>query len=198
MGFFNWRKPSSLPMTLGSTQTLTEMSTRNLPWSKGRPARKAGNLTTICEPIVQKLCEPRLLPTLLASTACYRDNLPFLPIIFITEEINWIFVRKIGILCNVISYVEYYDTYKFRYSDWLRYGRSRGRSSSPGRIKSFRFSKSSRPPLGSTQPPIQWVPGVMRPGRETDQLSPACAVVKKMWIYTSTPPYTFMVWCLIS
>jgi hypothetical protein len=39
-------------MTLGSTQPLTEMSTRNLPGGKGRPAREADNLTPICEPIV--------------------------------------------------------------------------------------------------------------------------------------------------
>jgi hypothetical protein len=39
-------------MTLGSTQPQTEMSTKNLPGSKGRPARKADNLTAICEPIV--------------------------------------------------------------------------------------------------------------------------------------------------
>jgi hypothetical protein len=32
-------------MTLGSTQLLTEMSTRNLPWDKGRLARKADELT---------------------------------------------------------------------------------------------------------------------------------------------------------
>jgi hypothetical protein len=31
---------------------LTEMSTRYLPRGKGRPARKAGNLTAVCEPIV--------------------------------------------------------------------------------------------------------------------------------------------------
>jgi hypothetical protein len=36
---------------LGSTQPLTEMSTRNLPGGKGRPARSA-DLTAICEPIV--------------------------------------------------------------------------------------------------------------------------------------------------
>jgi hypothetical protein len=41
--------PSS--RTMGSTQSLTEMSTRNLPGGKGRPARKADNLTSICEPI---------------------------------------------------------------------------------------------------------------------------------------------------
>jgi hypothetical protein len=38
-------------MTLGSTQPLTEMSTRNLPGSKGRQARKA-DLTATCEPTV--------------------------------------------------------------------------------------------------------------------------------------------------
>jgi hypothetical protein len=39
-------------MTLGSIQPLTEMSTRKIPGSKGRPARKADNLTAICEPSV--------------------------------------------------------------------------------------------------------------------------------------------------
>jgi hypothetical protein len=35
-------------VTLGSTQPLTEMNTRNLPGGKGRPVRKADNLTAIC------------------------------------------------------------------------------------------------------------------------------------------------------
>jgi hypothetical protein len=39
-------------MVLGSTQPLTEMSTRNIPDGNGRPARKADNLTAIYEPIV--------------------------------------------------------------------------------------------------------------------------------------------------
>jgi hypothetical protein len=38
-------------MALESTQPLTEMSTRNLPVGKGRPARKADNLNAISEPI---------------------------------------------------------------------------------------------------------------------------------------------------
>jgi hypothetical protein len=42
-------------MALGSTEPLTEMSTRNLPESKGRPARKADNIT-ICEPTVWTKC----------------------------------------------------------------------------------------------------------------------------------------------
>jgi hypothetical protein len=36
-GFSNWSNPSSRTMALCSTQSLTEMSTRNLPGSKGRP-----------------------------------------------------------------------------------------------------------------------------------------------------------------
>jgi hypothetical protein len=50
--FFNLPNPSSRTMALGSTQPLTEMSTRDLPGGKGRLAHKADNLTTICEPIV--------------------------------------------------------------------------------------------------------------------------------------------------
>jgi hypothetical protein len=39
-------------MALGSTPPLTEMSTKNLLGVKGDlPARKADNLTTVCEPI---------------------------------------------------------------------------------------------------------------------------------------------------
>jgi hypothetical protein len=41
-------------MTLRLTQPLTEMSTGNLPGGKGRPSRRADNLTAICEPTVLK------------------------------------------------------------------------------------------------------------------------------------------------
>jgi hypothetical protein len=56
-------------MALGSTQHVTEMSTRNLPGGEGLPARKADNFTAICEPIFYKMWEPRLLTTTWASTA---------------------------------------------------------------------------------------------------------------------------------
>jgi hypothetical protein len=65
--------PSSCTMALGSTQTLTEMNTRNLTSGKARPARKAENLTAICEPIVGTSTSQ----TLWASTACYRDTFTF-------------------------------------------------------------------------------------------------------------------------
>jgi hypothetical protein len=74
IGVSNYPNPSSRIMALGSTQPLTEMSTKNLPRGKGRPARKADNLTAICEPTVLKMWEPRRLTTLSASTACYRDS----------------------------------------------------------------------------------------------------------------------------
>jgi hypothetical protein len=39
-------------MDLGSTQALTEMSTKNIAGGKGQPARKEDSNTAICEPIV--------------------------------------------------------------------------------------------------------------------------------------------------
>jgi hypothetical protein len=67
-------------MALGSTQPLTEMSTRNLLGvNGGRPSREADNFTAICEPTVQKMWEPRRLTTLWASMACYGHSFTFLP-----------------------------------------------------------------------------------------------------------------------
>jgi hypothetical protein len=71
---FSSPNPASRTMALGSTQPLTEMSTRNLPGGRGRPVRGADNLTTICEPIVYKMWGPRRLTTLWAFMACYRDT----------------------------------------------------------------------------------------------------------------------------
>jgi hypothetical protein len=51
VGLFNLPNPSSRIMAPGMTQPLTEISTRNLHGGKGRQARKADNLTAICEPI---------------------------------------------------------------------------------------------------------------------------------------------------
>jgi hypothetical protein len=52
IGCFNWPKPSSRTTAQGSTQPLTEMSTRNVPGGKVRSLRKADNVTDICELIV--------------------------------------------------------------------------------------------------------------------------------------------------
>jgi hypothetical protein len=55
-----------------------------------------------------------------------------------------------------------------------------GRSSSPGMVKNVPFSTSSIPAQGSTQSPIQWVPGALSPGikrqgHETDHSPPTSA-----------------------
>jgi hypothetical protein len=55
--FFNLPNHSSRTMALGSTQPLTEMSTRKIPGGEGRPVRKAYNLTAICEPMSRENVE---------------------------------------------------------------------------------------------------------------------------------------------
>jgi hypothetical protein len=80
--FFNLPNPSSRIMALGSTQPLTEMSTRNIPGGEGRLARKADNLTAICEPTVYKMWEPQHLTALWASTARYGDTCTFFTFIY--------------------------------------------------------------------------------------------------------------------
>jgi hypothetical protein len=74
LNFFNLPNPSSHNMALGSTHPLTEMSTRKIPGCKRQRACKADNLTTICEPIVQKIWKPWPITPLWAFTACYRNS----------------------------------------------------------------------------------------------------------------------------
>jgi hypothetical protein len=50
--FFSLPNSSSCTMAPGSTQPLTEMSTRNFPRGKKGPARRADNFAAICEPNV--------------------------------------------------------------------------------------------------------------------------------------------------
>jgi hypothetical protein len=50
--FLNLPNLSSRTMALGSTQPLTEISTKNLPGCKKRPAHRAENLAAIYEPNV--------------------------------------------------------------------------------------------------------------------------------------------------
>jgi len=66
----------------------------------------------------------------------------------------------------------------------------------------FLFTTVSRPALGPTHPPIQWVlkgsfPGVRQPDLEADHSPPSSAAVKNAWSYTSTPQYVFMALCSI-
>jgi hypothetical protein len=80
-------------------------------------------------------------------------------------------------LCNLPGFGFLQLSLRSRYSDWLRAGRQRDWR---GRVNNFHFSISSGPALGSTQPPIQWVPGALsrgeeRPGSEADHSPPTNA-----------------------
>jgi hypothetical protein len=80
-------------MALGSTQLLTEMSTRNLPWGGGgvKDSWSVG-LTTSPPSVIRlsrKMWELRRLTTLRASTACYRDSF-----IFITHSLPFLMQIK--------------------------------------------------------------------------------------------------------
>jgi len=64
------------------------------------------------------------------------------------------------------------------------------------------LTTTSRPALGPSQLPMQWVPGVVsqelnRPGREAYHSRPSTAEVQNAWIYTSTPQYAFIAWCSV-
>jgi len=55
--------------------------------------------------------------------------------------------------------------------------------------------------VGLTEPPIYLVPGALlpglnRPGRESDLWRAPSAKVKNKWRDNFIPPYTFMAWCL--
>jgi len=72
----------------------------------------------------------------------------------------------------------------------------------PGRGRNLLFVTMSRLILRPTQPPIQWVllaisSGLKQPSHEADCSPPSGAEIHHAWRYTSTPPYVFMVWCLI-
>jgi len=68
------------------------------------------------------------------------------------------------------------------------------------RLGIFFFTTVSRPAVGPTQPPIQWVTeylslGVKQPGHEGDHSPLSSAEVKNAWSYTFTSQHAFMVWC---
>jgi hypothetical protein len=77
IGFMSWLNPSRRAKALGSTQLLTEMSTRNLLGGKGRPAHKADDFTAVCGKAIQKMWEPQHFITPWATTTSYRDNFTF-------------------------------------------------------------------------------------------------------------------------
>jgi hypothetical protein len=156
------------------------------------------------ECITRSLMEPR--PSWEAASCAATHGLP-------SNLWNWkahYGVHKSPPLVSILSQINAMRIYKYISAYTSRdssvgiatgYGlddQGGGGSSSPVRVKNFHFSISSRLALGSTQPPIKWVPGssspgVKRQGREADHSPPTSAEVKETWIYTSTSSYAFMV-----
>jgi hypothetical protein len=69
-------------IALGSTRPLTEMSTRNIPGGKGRPARKANNLS----PFVSRLSR-------VVFVNC-RAAARYLALVLYKKKIYWVAVRQ--------------------------------------------------------------------------------------------------------
>jgi len=63
-------------MALGSTQALTEMSTRSISWGQSLPVRMADNLPPSCA-VVKKSGNPNFLETSGPFWACNGTALPF-------------------------------------------------------------------------------------------------------------------------
>ena len=64
-GIFHWHNPSGCTMALGSTQPLTEMSTRNISWRKGSPYVGLITLSPSCANCLE-IWEPQTPETLRA------------------------------------------------------------------------------------------------------------------------------------
>jgi hypothetical protein len=79
-------------MVWGSTQPLTEMSTRNLPGGKGRPAREADNLSAICEPTVWRKCD-RLDVSQLCGPSPLVIGIAFFDVLNSSKTVNLITQR---------------------------------------------------------------------------------------------------------
>ena len=73
---FHWCNPSGRTIALGSTQPLTEISTKNIPGGKRRPAHRADNLDTCADCF--EIWEPQPPRTLRACPGLCRDYFTFL------------------------------------------------------------------------------------------------------------------------
>jgi hypothetical protein len=84
--------------------------------------------------------------------------------------------------------------YCSRYSNWLRVGKPRGWSSNPSRVKNFLHIIQT----GSEAHPASYSVGTRGSsnGGKADHSPPTSAKIKKMGLYTSTPPRSFMAQCL--
>ena len=121
-------------MALGSTQPLTEMSTRSISWGKCGPVLRADNLTTIlCR--FHKIGGLNFLEPSGPLQACNGTALP-LPFFYIR------------VICGPGSSVGIATDYGLD-----------GSESNPGVDEDFRPYTLA---LGPAQPPVKWVPSLSR------------------------------------
>jgi hypothetical protein len=93
-GFFSDIFPSNHTMTLGSTQLLMKMSTRNIPESKGGQCMRLTTSAPSCAEC-REIWEPKLLGPSGPHWACYGTTLPVLVIIIIEFIIKHNYITKI-------------------------------------------------------------------------------------------------------
>jgi len=79
----------------------------------------------------------------------------------------------------------------------LSYGLGDRGFESQRRHEIYLFSKTTRPPLGPNQAPIQWLPGasslgIKQLGHETEHANPPSVKVKNQRCCTYTPLHTLM------
>jgi len=90
------------------------------------------------------------------------------------------------------------DGFLLAIPQWCNSGLLAGWSESRQGLRIILFTTALTPALGSTHPPIPWVPGalflgVKRSGHEADHSPPSSAEFKNGSNYTSTPQYAFVV-----
>jgi hypothetical protein len=164
--------------------------------------------------------DPRRLTNLWTSTACYRDSFTFSVMYF------WFLTRRDLILSlmypnitSITKNIELHSSLCIQVLWMLLSYLLRSRDSGVGIATDYGLDDGAgvRVPVKSNfsllevvqtdcKPHPAFYPkgsggsfsGVKRPGREADHSTVTSAEVKRAWLYTSTPPYVFMVWCLIS
>jgi hypothetical protein len=91
-GIFHWHNPSDRTMALGSTQPLTEMSTRSISWGYLQLVRRAATLPPSCA-VVKKSGNRNFLEPSGPLRACNETALP-LPCSVIRQGV-WELLQKI-------------------------------------------------------------------------------------------------------
>ena len=91
MGIFHWHNPSGRTMALGSTQPLTEMSTRCISWGKGGLCVRLTILPPSCA-VVMKSGNLNFLEPSGPLQACNGTALPLLYLVI--KNKLWIFKQK--------------------------------------------------------------------------------------------------------